>query len=244
MAAGDNAVYHNSNKTTGYIEGNPGRLRRMATLPYAPNYNAAEPPIRAVKAALSNVGADSAGTISGELRRCIKSGLIDPVKLCDYAACRGSIHAGQRPSKKIAPGEHIACAQKKMPDREKSISRRRALGKRQESTPTPRKGAQCRPPSCPTRTFRPAFLQGFRRCCLRSRWEEGGGGGERQVSCSFSPPPLRAAPHAAPAVCAASGRFLQLNRAVQPLRLRRARFSTHIDTLNAFGENSKTPRAA
>ena len=37
-------------------------------LPYTPNGNTAEPQIRALKAAMSNVGLDSAGAISSELR--------------------------------------------------------------------------------------------------------------------------------------------------------------------------------
>ena len=91
----DNAGYHNSSKPTGHIEGNPGRLRRIPTLSYAPNDNFSEPQIRAVKAALSNVGLDSVGAIGGELRGRIESGLIDPVKFYD---CDGGRSAADQPA--------------------------------------------------------------------------------------------------------------------------------------------------
>ena len=91
----DNAGYHNSSKPTGHIEGNPGHLRRIPTLSHAPNDNFSEPQIRAVKAALSNVGLVSVGAIGGELRGRIESGLIDPVKFYD---CDGGRSAADQPA--------------------------------------------------------------------------------------------------------------------------------------------------
>ena len=58
----------------------------IPALPYAPGGNAAEPQIQTAKAAQSNVGPDSAGAMRGKLRRCIESGLIEPVRLCGSAA--------------------------------------------------------------------------------------------------------------------------------------------------------------
>ena len=49
-------------------------MRRAKTLPYTPNDNSAEPQVRAIKSALSNVPLDSVGAICSELGRRIKTG--------------------------------------------------------------------------------------------------------------------------------------------------------------------------
>ena len=58
---------------------NAGRLRRTRILPHAPSDNSAEPQVRAIKSALSNVALDGVGAIRSELRRCINTGQIKPV---------------------------------------------------------------------------------------------------------------------------------------------------------------------
>ena len=117
----DNAGYHTSNRSSGHIRDNAGRLRRIATLPYTPNDNAAEPQIRAIKAAMSNVGLDSVGAISGELEWCFKNGLINPVKFYDYATVdspRISPRKAAGIKKRLRPGEHFAYVQRGMPNEE------------------------------------------------------------------------------------------------------------------------------
>ena len=52
---------------------NAGRLRRTKTLLYTPNDNSAEPQVRAIKSALSNVPLDSIGAMRGELGWRIKT---------------------------------------------------------------------------------------------------------------------------------------------------------------------------
>ena len=103
------------------------------------------------------------------------------------------------------------------------------------------------PAKWPTRAFRAASLQGFRRCRLRS----GGGGGRRKRRRASPPPPpaLRAAPHAAPpAARAAPGRSSQLSRTVQPLHARAAhgsrRTAVHIGRIPARQESSARPNAS
>lgn len=106
----DNAGYHTSDRSSDPIDDNAGRLRRIATLPYTPNDNAAEPQIRGIKAAMSNVGLDSVGAISGELKWCFKNGLINPVKFHDYAIVdspRISPRKAAGIKKRLGPGEHF-----------------------------------------------------------------------------------------------------------------------------------------
>ena len=117
----DNAGYHTSNRSSDHIDDNAGRLRRIATLPYTPNDNAAEPQIRGIKAAMSNVGLDSVGAISGELKWCFENGLIDPVKFYDYAIVdspRISPRKAAGIRKRLGPGEHFVHVRRGMPDGE------------------------------------------------------------------------------------------------------------------------------
>ena len=145
MTVDDNAGYHNSNKSTGHIEANPGRLRRISTLPYTPNDNSAEPQIRAVKAAMSNVGLDSVGAISSELRGCIESGLIDPVKFYGYATVAGLPRISPRKAasikKRLEPGEHFVHVQKKMSDKEAKLPTVEELRTRDEKILPPERRA-------------------------------------------------------------------------------------------------------
>lgn len=121
----DNAGYHVSNKSSGHIGDNAGRLRRTATLPYTPNDNAAEPQIRMIKDALSNVGLDSVGAIKSGLKSCFENGLITPVKFYDYAAVAGSQRISPRKAaaikKRLKGGEHFAYVKAEMPEKEISL---------------------------------------------------------------------------------------------------------------------------
>ena len=117
----DNAGYHTSNRSSEHIRDNADRLRRIGTLPYTPNDNAAEPQIRGIKAAMSNVGLDSVGAISDGLKWCFESGLIDPVKFYGYATVdspRISPRKAAGIKKRLGPGEHFAYVQRAMPDEE------------------------------------------------------------------------------------------------------------------------------
>lgn len=117
----DNAGYHTSDRSSDHIDDNAGRLRRIATLPYTPNDNAAEPQIRGIKAAMSNVGLDSVGAISGELKWCFKNGLINPVKFYDYAIVdspRISPRKAAGIKKRLGAGEHFVYVKRGMPDEE------------------------------------------------------------------------------------------------------------------------------
>ena len=116
-----NAGYHTSNRSGEHIRDNADRLRRIGTLPYTPNDNAAEPQIRGIKAAMSNVGLDSVGAISDGLKWCFESGLINPVKFYDYATVdspRISPRKAAGIKKRLGPGEHFAYVQRAMPGEE------------------------------------------------------------------------------------------------------------------------------
>lgn len=200
MAAGGSAGYHTRTGPPA-AEGNPGRLRRIPALPYAPGGNAAEPPIQTAKAAPSNAGPDSAGAMRGKLRRCIESGLIEPVKLCNYAAAAGLPRIGPRRAASVKKGPSRAStlrARKKGSDKETRLPAAGEPWAKAEKIlpPPPPSERRAMPPvRWPTRAFRAASLQGFCRCRLRS-----GGGGGRRKQQRASPPPspaLRAAPHAA-----------------------------------------------
>ena len=121
----DNAGYHTSGKSSDHIKENSGRLRRIGTLPYTPNDNAAEPQIRLLKAAMSNVGLDSVGAIRSGLEWCVKNGLIEPVKFYKYADTADSPRISPRRARAIAkrlePGEHFVYAQRPPPDKEYKV---------------------------------------------------------------------------------------------------------------------------
>ena len=117
----DNAGYHTSHMSTGHIKDNADRLMRTSTLPHTPNDNAAEPQIRAIKAAMSNVGLDSVGAIRSGLKWCFENGLIRPVKPYDYATVdspRISPRKASAIKKRLGPGEHFVYARRDVPDKE------------------------------------------------------------------------------------------------------------------------------
>ena len=140
-------------------------------LPYTPNDNTAEPQIRALKAAMSNAGLDSAGAIGDGLKWCFKSGLIDPVKFYDYATVD---------SPRISPRK--AAGIKKRPGRASTLRTYRGRCRTRRSSCRPStsfgrrvtrysllKSAQCFLPYWPTRAFRPTFLRSFPRYCLQNK---------------------------------------------------------------------------
>ena len=149
----DNAGYHTSDRSSDHIDDNAGRLRRIATLSYTPNDNAAEPQIRGIKAAMSNVGLDSVGAISGELEWCLESGLIHPVKFHDYATVdspRISPHKAAGIRKRLRPGEHFVYVQRGMPDKEIVLPTIKEHRAEDDRILSPRKSAHCFRPRWPT----------------------------------------------------------------------------------------------
>ena len=106
----DGAGYHESNRSKADASKNAGRLRRTKTLPYTPNDNSAEPQVRAIKSALSNVPLDSVGAIRSELRWCINTGQIKPVPLEKYArvdAPRITARRARAIKKRLEDDEHF-----------------------------------------------------------------------------------------------------------------------------------------
>jgi len=219
-----------SNRPAGHIEGNAGRLgacpcsrTRPTTTPPSPRSGPQRPP---VQRGAGRRRRHRRRTPVVHRKRPDRSGQVP--RLCDGGRLpRIGPRREASIKKRHGQGKHFAHVRKKMSDGRQGCRPSASFGRKTRKCP--RKGAQCCPPSWPTRTFRPTFLQGFRRYCLQSR-----GSGRCPTS---SPPPfrpfpstvpplplhrsahLRAAPHAAPAVRAASGRFLRLNRTVQPLRV-------------------------
>lgn len=118
----DNAGYRVSHESSDHIGDNADRLRRTATLPYTPNDNAAEPQIRMIKGAMSNVGLDSDAAIRSGLEWCFENGLINPVKFYDYATVAGLRRISPRKAagirKRLKPGEHFAYVKTEMPEKE------------------------------------------------------------------------------------------------------------------------------
>ena len=142
----DNAAYHVSGKSSGHIKENSDRLRRIGTLPYTPNENAAEPQIRILKAAMSNVGLDSVGAIRSGLEWCIKNNLIDPVKFYKYADTVDSPRISPRRARAIAkrlePGEHFVYAQRPLPDDDYKVPTINELRAEEEKILPPEKRAE------------------------------------------------------------------------------------------------------
>lgn len=109
----DGAGYHESNKSKRDAAENAGTLRRTRTLPHTPNDNPAEPQIRRIKDALSNVALDSEGAILAELKWAMKTGQIAPVPLYKYArvdAPRISPRKARAIEKKLKDGEYFVYA--------------------------------------------------------------------------------------------------------------------------------------
>ena len=163
-------------------------------------------------------------------------------------ACRGSARAGRRPSKKARAGRALcARAKKDAGQGDKAAGRRRALGERRENTPPSplRKGAQCRPPSCPTRAFRAGLLAGLPPMPL-AEWREGGGRRKRRRASPHPhppppPPPPRPPPRRAGAVLTTRPRRAVLHaRAAHGSR----RIAVHFGRIPARQESSARPNAS
>ena len=144
---------------------------RTSTLPHTPNDNAAEPQIRAIKAAMSNVGLDSVGAIRSGLKWCFENGLIRPVKPYDYATVdspRISPRKASAIKKRLRPGEHFVYARRDVPDKEIRLPTIAELRAKDEKI-LPRKSGRPCPRYWPTRTSLPTFLQGSPQYCLHRK---------------------------------------------------------------------------
>ena len=100
----DRAGYHESNRSKAHIAGNADRIRVTKTIPYTPNDNAAEPQIRAIKAALSNRALDSVGAILSGIEWSVENDLISPVPLYRFARADGP-RIGARRARAIRENE-------------------------------------------------------------------------------------------------------------------------------------------
>ena len=140
----DNAGYHVSHRSSDHIRDNSDRLRRVGTLPYTPNDNVAEPQIRDIKSAMSNVGYDSVGAMSSGLKWCFENGLINPVKFYEYATVDSPRISPQKAAairKKLRPGEHFVYVKRGMPDEEIALPTVEELRAKEEDILPPEKRA-------------------------------------------------------------------------------------------------------
>lgn len=142
----DNAGYHTSDRSSDHIRDNADRLRRIPTLPYTPNDNVAEPQIRGIKTAMSNVGLDSVGAISGELGWCFESDLVVPVEFYDYATTVDAPQISPRKAagikKRLGPGEHFVYVQRRMPEEEIALPTIEEIKAKEDKILPPEKRAE------------------------------------------------------------------------------------------------------
>ena len=106
----DYASYHVSDAVEAFAKENGHRLRRVFTLKYTPNDNAAETQWPAVKAAIANKQIQSRGHIAATISKAVEAGEVRPVRPHSYARV-ASRRVGREEAAaikaKIGKGEHF-----------------------------------------------------------------------------------------------------------------------------------------
>ena len=251
MAAGGSAGYRTRTGPPA-AEGNPGRLRRyprsrtrQRQRRRAPNPGRKGRPVQR--------GAGQRRRHRGKLRRCVESGLIEPVRLCNYAAAPGLPRIGPR----------RAASVKKGPSRASTLRARKKgcrAGRqgRRPSASLGRKARKYSPLSPPERRAMPpaklpnSGIPGRPSCRASADAACGVEGGREEkaaaagISSPSTPPPRRAAcrarrPRRAGAVLATRPRRAVLHaRAAHGSR----RIAVHFGRIPARQESSARPNAS